>query len=130
MMTNNSHIYILTVSKSLLIVLGTSPKPAPFWSMESAALWKTKARFPQGLDNEKMLTTLPTAPVTVAVFLLLCLLNWTQEKRGRPTPFLAGLSCRSAHHSSGSAPHVRAVPRMALPCCDKMLTIESRKGSK
>ncbi len=129
-MTNNSTKYIPTVSKSLLIVLGTSPKPAPFWSMESAALWKTKACFPQGLDNEKMLTTLPTAPVTVMVFLLLCLLNWTQERRGRPTLFLLVSVVARHTHSSGSAPHVRAVPRMALPCCDKMLTIESGKGSK
>ncbi len=63
-------IYILSVSKSLLIVLGTSPKSALFWAMESAALWKTKARFPQGLDNKSALTTLPTTPVAVALFSL------------------------------------------------------------
>jgi hypothetical protein len=112
MMTDNSLIYILTVSKSLLIVLGTSPKPTPFWAMESAALWKTKARFPQGLDNKSALPTLPTAPITAAVFLHLLLLHWMQERRGRPTSFLASLSYRSAHHSCGSALHVRAVPRM------------------
>ena len=86
-MTDNSLIYILTVSKSLLIVLGTSPKAPTFWSMESAALWKTKTCFPQDLDNEKMLPTLTTAPITAALFSLAFTL-WTQERRGRPTLFL------------------------------------------
>jgi len=56
-----------TVSKSLLRVLGTFQKAAVSWAMESAVLWKTKACFPQDLDNPIRLTTLPTAPMSTAI---------------------------------------------------------------
>ncbi len=119
MMTDNPRIYILTVSKSLLIVLGTSPKSAVFWSMESAALWKTKARLPQGLDNPIGLTTLPTAPMMTASF------SWNisnayllpnSERAWIIYAHSASIFLCSAHPSHGSAPHVRAVLRRATPC--------------
>ena len=68
-MTNPLLFYIPTVSKSLLIVLGTFTNSAAFWSMESAAAWKTKPRLPHGLDNKSALPTLTTAPMTTASFL-------------------------------------------------------------
>ena len=90
-MTDNSLFLLPTVSKSLLIVLGTFTKSADLWAMESAALWKTKARFPQGLDNEKMLPTLPTAPITTALFFSKLAIVLPTAERAReikkPRPF-------------------------------------------
>ena len=151
-MTNNSTIFIPTVSKSLLIVLGTSPKSALFWAMESAALWKTKARFPQGLDNKSVLTTLPTTPVTVALFSLASeplgakkvLSSFAGKTAVAPCvmrPCKAGVPSHPQRNHSplltpayvrrcSSRPLRSGVRSLKEFLCAKMLTIESGTGSK
>lgn len=62
-----SFFSLATVSKSLLRVLGTFQDTAVLLAVESAALWKTKACLPQGLDNPVGLTTLPTTSMSAAI---------------------------------------------------------------
>jgi hypothetical protein len=133
-MTDNSLIYILSVLKSLLIVLGTSPKSALFFGYGKCRPMENRSAFTTGLGQQKRVDHTSHSPYHGASFF---------SPKGAPRRKKSArdprLSCLSQGLALLTPPCVRRCSSRPLRSgarwlkesdYARMLTIESRLGSK